>query len=710
MVAFFCPSGRCIQMDIFEPPGLIPETYEKGQHPLEVLHASDKEGRSELLLNHPGIVGFIIKQGDHLRKAFFCTKIIDWAATNTDQFKTIAYINGTTDEFTPFSIPECDLLSDQIHLISSQDKLVQGTKTCSIHKYVRDNKKTLNIPSSFFADDIIKSLKLASFPTILPLIKGYQFEEGNLDTNEFKNTLSAIHPIYEAWVSFKTGFICDGDFCDESCPLPKDYGNSLVFELQLRPDILYKSDDVQGYRKLKEEIGRYRASATKTKDVTSNQSSVPNEVAVENKTVVTVASASTESKIVTKNERLIAFLSILFSTPNYDRTGKLTGMTPGLISDEAMEILSSSASLAEQTRMLADGLNALADEHATGLQYLCRFTDMPYMSQTVLSYILQANYHSGFIDQSMESLKKSFSILCLLKPPPNDNEEYVKYINASRNTEVESLLEHPSDKKTCLRKDVFMKGQQETKEDVITLAANLQLFAKFWIKVNDNIYEQEPLVVTMAGEVADFVSTPNFANFYNKHKSTTKYLAHTIIVYMFNIFSLFVSTAKNPHAIRKFKVDGTITHLKDYEMASSLVSELLNQLRLCTVTGSLHTLFAQPPTTFPTFCPHLVKNETQKRKFQQDEDKRQHSNKKEKKGSIINNTGKRLFFPRGMEEKYCADFLDANLTCLHGDNCKFLHAVYPTGFKGDDAAKFAEYIEKTPGLSLVKKTNSDKVS
>ena len=89
-----------------------------------------------------------------------------------------------------------------------------------------------------------------------------------------------------------------------------------------------------------------------------------------------------------------------------------------------------------------------------------------------------------------------------------------------------------------------MKGQQETKEDVITLAANLQLFARFWIKVNENIYEQEPLVVTMAGEVADFVSSPNFANFYNKHKSTTKYLARMIIIYMFNIFSLFVSTAK----------------------------------------------------------------------------------------------------------------------------------------------------------------------
>ena len=201
-------------MDIFETPNLVPETYEKGHHPLELYLASDKEGRSELLLNHPGIVGFIIKQGDHLRKAFFCTKIIDWAMTNTDQFKTIACINGTAGEFTPFSVPEHILFSDQIHLISSEDKLVQGTKTCSIYKYVKDNKKTLNIPSFYFADDMIKSLKLASFPTILPLIKGIHFEEGNLDSEEFKDSFSAIHPIYEAWASLKTGYWCDGNFCN----------------------------------------------------------------------------------------------------------------------------------------------------------------------------------------------------------------------------------------------------------------------------------------------------------------------------------------------------------------------------------------------------------------------------------------------------------------------------------------------------------------
>ena len=193
--------------------------------------------------------------------------------------------------------------------------------------------------------------------------------------------------------------------------------------------------------------------------VTLKASSVPNEVALDNKTVVTIASG-TDSRVSQKNERLIAFLSILFSMPNYDRTGKLISMHPASLSDAAMEILSLNSSLAEQSRNLRNGLDALSKETAREPQYLSRFAKIPFLSQTILTYILQANYHTGFIDYCIESLKKSFSILCLLHPPEDNNDEYTKYIHSSRNSEVESLLEHPSEKKSCLRKEVFLKANK----------------------------------------------------------------------------------------------------------------------------------------------------------------------------------------------------------------------------------------------------------
>ena len=45
-----------------------------------------------------------------------------------------------------------------------------------------------------------------------------------------------------------------------------------------------------------------------------------------------------------------------------------------------------------------------------------------------------------------------------------------------------------------------------------------------------------------------------------------------------------------------------------------------------------------------------MKNKNLKRKFPQEDDKRQHSNKKEKKGSIVNTTGKNCSFQEGWKK------------------------------------------------------------
>ena len=123
-------------MDLFDTPDLTPETFQDGYHPLELFLKGDTESRSELLLNHPEIVGFIYRQNDDLMKAFFCTKVIDWHETNTDEFKVIAAINGTTEEYTPISVPETILFSDQIHLVNNEDVTLKDIKTCVIHKSI----------------------------------------------------------------------------------------------------------------------------------------------------------------------------------------------------------------------------------------------------------------------------------------------------------------------------------------------------------------------------------------------------------------------------------------------------------------------------------------------------------------------------------------------------------------------------------------------
>ena len=41
-------------------------------------------------------------------------------------------------------------------------------------------------------------------------------------------------------------------------------------------------------------------------------------------------------------------------------------------------------------------------------------------------------------------------------------------------------------------------------------------------------------------------------------------------------------------------------------------------------------------------------------------------------------------FPKGLEKRYCADFLDCGGSCKHGESCHFEHALFPGGFSKVD--------------------------
>ena len=69
------------------------------------------------------------------------------------------------------------------------------------------------------------------------------------------------------------------------------------------------------------------------------QATVPQEVAVsDNRTIVTTASTHDEMKTVDK-KNLIAFLQIFFVRLEYDRTGNISMLHPGFLTNEALELL-----------------------------------------------------------------------------------------------------------------------------------------------------------------------------------------------------------------------------------------------------------------------------------------------------------------------------------------------------------------------------------
>ena len=181
---------------------------------------------------------------------------------------------------------------------------------------------------------------------------------------------------------------------------------------------------------------------------------------------------------------------------------------------------------------------------------------------------------------------------------------------------------------------------------------------------NDDENSTEPLLIQLISEVADFLSSSEYKSFHDKFKDCKVFMPHTLITYIFNIASIFIKMAKTPQVMRKFKVTNTVDH-KEIRMAILMHSTLMDQLQLCSVTSSTQNIFAQAPSSFKVFCPSLHKTSEP---FTCPLVKRPHSQlshtssidtkrlRAEPKGAIINQTGKKLFFPRGLENKYCSDF------------------------------------------------------
>ena len=120
------------------------EKYPPGLNPIDLFLDADIQTRSEVLLNHPDVTGFVYIHDDEITKAFFPTKVIDFKAKDATKRKTIAAITGSPNEYSPFSVQENDLLSDNLH-ISDSKKFSATVPRLNIGSWLKDNLNKLEI-------------------------------------------------------------------------------------------------------------------------------------------------------------------------------------------------------------------------------------------------------------------------------------------------------------------------------------------------------------------------------------------------------------------------------------------------------------------------------------------------------------------------------------------------------------------------------------
>ena len=100
----------------FEDKDLDKPDYQDEFHPLYIFLQGNVQIRSDVILSHPDVIGFIYLHDRFIRKAFLPKKTINFKATATEKRNTIVAVSGDPADYTPFSILETELLSDALHL------------------------------------------------------------------------------------------------------------------------------------------------------------------------------------------------------------------------------------------------------------------------------------------------------------------------------------------------------------------------------------------------------------------------------------------------------------------------------------------------------------------------------------------------------------------------------------------------------------------
>ena len=121
---------------LFEDKDLTTPQYDDDSHPLFLYLQGTVQTRSDIILNHPDVTGFVYLHEDVIRKAFLPKKIINFKCTSEIR-NNIAAVSGDTEDYTPFLVLEKDLLSDTLH-ITDCTALNKETPSISLTKFLKE--------------------------------------------------------------------------------------------------------------------------------------------------------------------------------------------------------------------------------------------------------------------------------------------------------------------------------------------------------------------------------------------------------------------------------------------------------------------------------------------------------------------------------------------------------------------------------------------
>ena len=210
--------------------------------------------------------------------------------------------------------------------------------------------------------------------------------------------------------------------------------------------------------------------------------------------------ASTTTVIVKEiNIRMVAFNRIFFANACVlTETFNTSDLIQRIILEDFSEALIAS-SKTEVTSKFKTALDTRIIEKIKSKSHLDCNVELPELSDTFNSLLMNCMFHKYLLDQHEELINKRVCILNFLAKPEYgySKEKYNKYISRNNTSEMEGIVAEA--KRTSKDKTASTKGRKENLQDGIIVLANLILAFEFLTNPND--CTKVPEILTMLHQV-----------------------------------------------------------------------------------------------------------------------------------------------------------------------------------------------------------------
>ena len=162
----------------------------------------------------------------------------------------------------------------------------------------------------------------------------------------------------------------------------------------------------------------------------------------------------------------------------------------------------------------------------------------------MISLLMLGDYQSTLLDEDIEYLSQSISILSFLPPPKKGEDlDYNMYVQKSKTTKMKDDIEERAEKCSAYNKCLFTKGRQNTYHDVLATIANLVVSLEF---IFDETQSSEtPVIIMMLKGIGKLLVKQDFCNYAEKNKTKIPWLTHALVCQLQSILNRFVDAASN---------------------------------------------------------------------------------------------------------------------------------------------------------------------